>query len=122
VDRLWPRSGQDASLSSDADHAGERQDLVVVGTYHTAELTTYNGTLLAESAAFEATPLMVDGVLYLVTATNRVVALDAVTGAERWVFDPKIYLTREYAEVTSRGVSTWVDLEKESTDAGYRRL
>jgi quinoprotein glucose dehydrogenase len=96
------------------------QDLVVVGTYHTAELTTYNGTLLAESAAFEATPLMVDGVLYLATATNRVVALDAGTGAELWVFDPKIYLTREYAEVASRGVSTWVDPEKDSTDAGYR--
>ena len=31
---------------------------------------------------------MVDGTLYLSTPINRVIALDAATGAERWVFDP----------------------------------
>src|SRR5262249_2823857 len=40
---------------------------------------------------FQATPLMVDNVLYLSTPFNRVVALDADTGAERWAFDPKAY-------------------------------
>jgi quinoprotein glucose dehydrogenase len=98
------------------------QDLSVAWTYHTGELATYEGTSLAESAAFEATPLMADGVLYLATPTNRVIALDAGTGAERWVFDPQIDLTRDYAEVTSRGVSMWVDAEKAPTDIGYRRL
>ena len=56
------------------------QDLAVAWTYHTGELATYEGTSLAESAAFEATPLMADGVLYLSTPTNRVIALDAGTG------------------------------------------
>jgi quinoprotein glucose dehydrogenase len=98
------------------------RNLSVAWTYRTGELASYEGTSLAESAAFEATPLMVDGVLYLSTPTNRVIALDAGTGAERWVFDPRIDLTRDYSEVTSRGVSTWVDSTKARTDAGYRRL
>ena len=38
---------------------------------------------------FENTPLMIDGVLYVSTSFHRVVALDAETGAQLWVFDPK---------------------------------
>jgi quinoprotein glucose dehydrogenase len=41
--------------------------------------------------AFQNTPLMIDGVLYVSTPYNRVVALDAATGVERWAFDPKAY-------------------------------
>src|SRR6185436_20783558 len=41
--------------------------------------------------AFEATPLMIGGVLYLSTPYNRVVALDPETGRERWSYDPKAY-------------------------------
>lgn len=97
-------------------------DLVVAWTYQTGELDSYEGTSLSEKAAFEATPLMVDGTLYLSTPTNRVIALDAGTGTERWVYDPRIDLTRDYSEVTSRGVSTWVDQALAPADAGYRRL
>jgi quinoprotein glucose dehydrogenase len=98
------------------------QNLTVAWTYHTGELALYDDTSLADSAAFEATPLMVDGALYFSTPSNRVIALDAATGAERWVFDPRVDLTRDYAEVTSRGVSTWVDPGKSPGDPGYRRL
>ena len=62
---------------------------------------------VAAKSAFEATPIVVDGVLYLATPTNRVVALDARTGAEKWVFDPKVDLRLKYSEVTCRGVATW---------------
>ena len=37
--------------------------------------------------AFEATPLYVDGTLYLSTPLGRVIALDPVTGQQRWAFD-----------------------------------
>ena len=40
---------------------------------------------------FQATPIMVDNVLYFSTMYTRVVALDAETGAELWTFDPKAY-------------------------------
>src|ERR1700693_3038341 len=40
---------------------------------------------------FEGTPLMIDGVLYISTSFNRVAALDAETGKQLWVYDPKAY-------------------------------
>ena len=40
---------------------------------------------------FQATPIMVDNVLYLSTMYTRVAALDAETGAELWTFDPRAY-------------------------------
>src|SRR5688572_4234533 len=40
---------------------------------------------------FETTPLMIDGVLYLTTPYNKLVALDAETGRQLWVYDPKAY-------------------------------
>src|SRR5688572_26644252 len=40
---------------------------------------------------FQNTPLMIDDVLYLSTPYNKVVALDAETGKQRWVYDPKPY-------------------------------
>src|SRR5665213_2230136 len=39
--------------------------------------------------SFEATPLEVDGVLYLVTATNHVSAWNAVTGEQIWAWQPE---------------------------------
>ncbi len=74
-------------------------------TYRTGELTHYEGTSTARRAAFEATPVMVDGTLYFCTPTNRVIALDAANGKEKWVYDPGIDLKRGYSETTCRGVS-----------------
>src|SRR5437016_13786028 len=56
-------------------------------TYHTGE-TSWSSIRAGTIAAFESTPLMVDGVLYLSTPANRVIALDGDTGKEIWVFDP----------------------------------
>jgi alcohol dehydrogenase (cytochrome c) len=39
---------------------------------------------------FEATPLVVDGVMYTVLAPNHVVALDAATGRVFWMYSPKL--------------------------------
>ena len=38
----------------------------------------------------QSTPLVIDGVMYVSTAWSKVVALDAVTGALRWQYDPKV--------------------------------
>ena len=57
--------------------------------------------------AFEATPLHVDGTLYLSTPVGRVIALDPVTGQQRWVFDAKAPRDMGYGDFASRGVSTW---------------
>ena len=41
------------------------------------------------SRGLEATPIVVDGVLYTSGTTGRAYALDAATGAEIWAFDPE---------------------------------
>jgi quinoprotein glucose dehydrogenase len=62
--------------------------------------------------AFEATPLMIGGLLYLSTPYNRVVALDAATGRERWSYNPKAYEDGQVPNGTGfvhRGVAAWRD-------------
>jgi len=61
---------------------------------------------------FQATPLMIGNVLYLSTPYNRVVALNAETGAEIWAFDPKTYADGQPPNGTGyvhRGVAAWRD-------------
>jgi quinoprotein glucose dehydrogenase len=61
---------------------------------------------------FQATPLMIDNVLYVSTPYNRVVALNAETGAELWSYDPKAYEDGQPANGTGfvhRGVAAWRD-------------
>jgi quinoprotein glucose dehydrogenase len=57
--------------------------------------------------AFEATPLHVDGTLYLSTPLGRVIALDPAKGRRKWVFDAKVPRDAGYGDFASRGVSTW---------------
>ena len=64
---------------------------------------------------FQATPIMVDNVLYLSTMYTRVAALDAETGAELWVFDPKAYAGGPKGAgprgFKHRGIAYWRDGE-----------
>ena len=88
--------------------------LVRAWTYHTGELETRSDSASARDArrppAFETTPLMVDGVLYLSTAYQRVIALDAETGRERWTYDPSEGRERPRTGSPHRGVAYWEGL------------
>lgn len=57
--------------------------------------------------AFEATPLYVNGTLYLATPLGHVIALDPLTGAPRWSFDAKVPRDKGYGDFANRGVSFW---------------
>ena len=62
--------------------------------------------------AFQATPLMIDNVLYFSTSYNRVIALDAESGRELWAFDPKAYeegMPSSGQGFVHRGVAAWRD-------------
>lgn len=83
------------------------KQLTVAWTFRTGELEHYKGTDAAEKAAFEATPVMVDGSLFFSTPTSRVFAIDAATGQKKWEFNPDVYLRQDLSEITSRGVSVW---------------
>ncbi len=57
-----------------------------------------------------ATPLVVDGVIYLTSAWSLVYALDAGTGAERWVYDPRVEHAvgaKACCDVINRGVAVY---------------
>jgi quinoprotein glucose dehydrogenase len=61
---------------------------------------------------FQTTPLMIDNVLYFSSPYNRVVALNADTGAQLWAYDPKAYEDGQPANGTGyvhRGVAAWRD-------------
>ena len=58
----------------------------------------------------EATPIVVDGVMYTTSTWSRVMALNAKTGEVLWQHDPKV--KREWAkklccDVVNRGVAVW---------------
>jgi quinoprotein glucose dehydrogenase len=61
---------------------------------------------------FQATPLAINDTLYLSTPYNRVVALDANTGALLWEYDPHAYDAGQVPNGTGfvhRGVAAWTD-------------
>ena len=65
---------------------------------------------LRMSRAQEATPLFVDGVLYVTTAWSNVQAYDARSGAQLWSFDaqvPREWGSRACCDVVNRGAAAW---------------
>src|SRR5438552_15616417 len=61
---------------------------------------------------FEATPLMIDGVLYVTTPYNSIAALDAETGKELWRFDGEAYKLGQLLSASGwklRGTAFWSD-------------
>jgi quinoprotein glucose dehydrogenase len=120
----WPNYGNDAggtrySPLTQIDRENVAR-LRVAWTYRTGETVGTPGPW--GHYAFEATPLMVDGTLFFSTPYNRVIALDAETGKERWAWDARIDHTRRVALATSRGVSTWVDVEARTDRPCRRRI
>ena len=58
----------------------------------------------------EATPLVIDGVMYVTSAWSKVYALDARSGALKWAFDPKVpgrAAVNACCDVVNRGVAAW---------------
>ena len=95
--------------------------LKVAWTYRTGDVS--DGKNARSTSAFQVTPLMVEGTLYLSTPFNRVIALDPETGRERWSYDPKLDLTKGYDnQLNSRGISTWVDSTLKAGQPGRRRI
>jgi quinoprotein glucose dehydrogenase len=107
----WVAYGGDAGGSRFAAAADITREnigrLEPAWTYRTGETDPRFTT--KKPTAFEATPLVVEGLMYVGTPLGRVIALDPDTGIERWVFDPGIARNVEYGDFASRGVSAWLD-------------
>jgi PQQ-dependent dehydrogenase (methanol/ethanol family) len=57
--------------------------------------------------ASESNPVVVDGVMYLSTALNHVLALDAVTGTKRWEYRHQYRTTVDCCAAVNRGVAVY---------------
>ncbi len=108
----WPNYGHDGGGTRYSPAAQINRDnvalLKVAWTYRTGALDQIDHDL-KEHAAFEATPILVDGRLYLSTPLDHVIALEPETGKKIWEYDPKLDNSHGFSEVTSRGVSAWKD-------------
>ena len=92
--------------------------LTVAWTYRTGEVDVKT----RQPLKFEATPLMVDGTLYLATPLGKVVALDPASGKSRWSFDAHADPMGDWGDFANRGVSTWVDGRSAESAACHRRI
>src|SRR5258705_4392234 len=81
--------------------------LAVAWTYHTGEMAPAVQTRSHRS--LEATPIVVDGTMYLITPMGRIIALDPETGKERWMYDARLDRTIGFGDHTSQEASTWPD-------------
>ncbi|HMD08825.1 MAG TPA: pyrroloquinoline quinone-dependent dehydrogenase [Candidatus Acidoferrum sp.] len=123
-DAGWPNYGNDPggtrySTAKQIDR-GNVALLKVAWTYRTGALP-YDEDL-DKKAAFEATPILVDGKLFLSTPYDHVIALNAVTGVKIWELDPKLEHPYGFSEVTSRGVSAWRDATAKAGKACALRI
>ena len=127
----WPNYGNDPGSSRYSPLTeitrNNLWDLKVAWVYHTGDVSyansTWNGKKVWAKSTFEATPLFVDGTLYIVSPFNRIIALDPETGREKWTFDPKLDRIGYYGDAfTCRGLATWVDPERQPGDVCRRSI
>ena len=118
----WSYYGQDAGgrryTALQQINAGNVSRLKLAWTYRTGELATYAGTNALEKACFETTPILIGRSLYFSTASDRVISVDAATGQQHWVYDPKVDLNGDYSEFSSRGVAAWPAKRTSDTRSG----
>ncbi|QPC95989.1 membrane-bound PQQ-dependent dehydrogenase, glucose/quinate/shikimate family [Mesorhizobium sp. INR15] len=94
-------------------------NLKVAWTYHTGDIRGPNDP---GEATYEDTPLMIDGTVYVCTPHNLVIALDAVSGKEKWRFDPHLKQTAKQTtqHLTCRGVSYFDGASAKPAAAGQQ--
>ena len=75
-------------------------------TFHTGDQPHASG----HGANFEDTPILADGKLLVCTPSDRVIALDPLSGQQEWAFDPKLSAGLKPAnDFVCRGVAVWHD-------------
>ncbi len=85
-------------------HAGNVAELGLAWEY---EIPASRGKV---NRGMEATPIVVDGIMYTSGAWSVVMAIDAKTGKEMWRYDPKVdgnYARKACCDVVNRGVQVW---------------
>jgi len=114
-DGEWPSYGGDDGSTKyaalDQIDAGNVDTLRVAWQWESSDTAVITANRELGPAGFKATPLMVDGVLYIRTSLSIVAAIDAETGEELWVQDVGSYESGRPTNLgfNSRGVAHWSD-------------
>ncbi len=107
ADGDWPNYGRTPggdrhSPLSQIDR-GNVGKLTLAWEYKTGEAGIETGT----PTALETTPLVIEGRMYLATPLGKVIALDPLTGKQRWARDTAVKRNRDFGDWVNRGVSYW---------------
>ena len=84
--------------------------LTAIDTKNVAKLGLAWSYATGTKRGLEATPIVVDGVMYATGSWSIVFALDAATGRELWRYDPKVPRAKGRdvcCDVVNRGVAVW---------------
>lgn len=81
---------------------GNVKDLEVAWTFRSGESRTENDS---GETTNELTPIKIGDNMYICTTHQILVALDPVTGKEKWRFDPKLKSEPSFQHLTCRGVA-----------------
>ena len=119
----WPSYGGDNGSSKysplDQISAENVDQLEIVWEWLSLDNATVasnlaDGNNRAVPAGYKATPLVVDGIMYVSTSFGRVVALDAANGALRWSFDTRAWEAGRPMNLgyNTRGVAYWARGDK----------
>jgi len=110
----WPNHSGDRGSTKyaalDQINAENVADLEIAWRWKTVDTEVAKENKL-RPGAFKATPLEIDGVLYVSTAISQVAAIDAGTGETLWMHDPEAYTRGRPANsgYQHRGVAYWTD-------------
>ena len=120
----WPVYGRDAGGTRFSPLAQITREnvtkLQVAWTYHTG--IPDMSSMSHRPPALEVTPIVVDGMMYVISPTGIVAALDPATGTERWRYDAGVNPHRGYGDFASRGVTFWRDARAATGRPCARRI
>tara|TARA_A100001391_G_scaffold7621_6_gene4965 strand:+ start:47771 stop:49879 length:2109 start_codon:yes stop_codon:yes gene_type:complete len=108
---LAAESDPDSWLTTGRTYAEQRfSPLEDINDGNVGELSLAYAVELDTNRGQEATPIVVDGVMYISTAWSKVWALDAATGEVLWKYDPEVDGAKgadACCDVVNRGVAVW---------------
>ena len=120
----WPSYGGDNGSQKystlDQVNASNVADLVTAWSWESPDNATVADNIAQQNyravpAGFKATPIVIEGVMYVPSSFGRVVALDAASGEEKWIFDTEAWSSGRPANLgyNSRGVGYWSSEDKQ---------
>jgi len=114
----WPSYGGDNGSSKytalDQISAENVDELVVAWSWSSVDNETVAANIAGDNASavpgtYKATPIVIEGIMYIPTSFGRIAALDAQSGEAHWVFDTRAWEAGRPANLgyNTRGVGYW---------------